>query len=230
MPLRCPWLIQFIPSAEQAMALSAVFSAIASVGLLIVAVWAWLTSREALSATQAAAEAAREANEQARRDSLEQTRPYVYVEILPSLAGIGNFDLRIQNVGRSTARNTTLEFRPSLSSPDDVAEQVLHMLATPRTIPPRATVRTFWRLTEPTGFTDGTTEAGMPTAGSLTVTYTSDDPSGPRYEDTYAYDLDTAGLWPTPARGPEPQQLPATARKFYKLGRDIALHLAELRR
>lgn len=48
--------------------------------------------------------ASQRANEQARRDSIAQTRPYVFVEILPGLAGLSCYDIRITNTGKSSAR------------------------------------------------------------------------------------------------------------------------------
>ena len=221
-------LVQFIPTTEQTMAVSAAFSAIASLGLLVVAIWAWRTSHETLKATEAAARAAQLANEQAQRDSIEQTRPYVYAEIVPSLAGAGNYDLRIQNPGRSAARNLTFTFDPPLEQLDDVAQSVQTLLETPRTLPPGSSIRSYWRLEG--NFTDGTKEAGLPQRGSLTAHYTSDDSSSPQYQDTYDFDLSKAGLWPLPAQGPVPEHLPRTSRLFYKLGRAIAFHIAELRR
>lgn len=215
---------------DQMTAFSALATAVLTLPIAIFALWAWLTSEEALKASRAAADAAREANEQAKRDSIERTRPYVFAQVLPGLAGPGCYDLVIQNLGQSAARRVMWTFSNPPSQPDDVATPILAMLRTPRTLPPGASLRTYWRMEEPTGFTDGTFEAGMPSAGELRVTYSSDDPTHPTYEDTFDFDIETAGFWPLGAAGPEPQGLERRDRLFYKLGRDIALHIAELRR
>lgn len=102
-------------SADDVVAWSSLGTAIFTLGLVVVAVIAWRTARKTLEASTRASQAAEAANEQARLDSIEQTRPYIYVELVPSLAGIGQFDVRITNVGRSTARSLTLATPPGQS-------------------------------------------------------------------------------------------------------------------
>ena len=69
-----------------------------------------VTAAAASDAARTSADAARTANEQAKLDSIEQTRPYVYVEVVPGLAGSRSWDVRIRNSGRSAARNLRLEY------------------------------------------------------------------------------------------------------------------------
>ena len=74
---------------DQISAWSAVITAVFSGVVVIVALVAWRTARQTLHAS-------REANAQAKHDSIEQTRPYVYAEVVPSL-----LDHRIGTSGSS---------------------------------------------------------------------------------------------------------------------------------
>lgn len=199
------------------------------------AVLAWRTGKHTLDASRKASEAAlesataaREANEQARRDSIEQTRPYVYAEMIPSLTGDGGYDLRVANVGKSAARNLTLSFDAWPDEPDDVALSLRTMFETPRAMPPGTSIRAIWRLEG--GFTDGTTEAGMPASGQVTVTYTSDDSSKPQYTDHFDVHLHASGLWPVGEAGPNAAGLSGESLRFYKLGQALVRRVSELAR
>lgn len=133
---------------------SGLLTTLLTVGLLIAAVWAGQTAVQAMRASKVASDAAREANEQARRDSIEQTRPYVDGEVLPSLVGPRLYDLRISNVGSSAARDLRFEFDNWPDPIDEVAEKIKVLFDTPRTLPSNASIRAFWRMTG--DFTDGT--------------------------------------------------------------------------
>jgi len=112
---------------------SAVFAALTFVVALVAGYVALETMRASQAASRAAKDAADEArlaNEQARLDSVEQTRPYVYVEVVPSLFGAGCWDIRISNVGKSCARDLTLETEWP-AKPDDVAQSVRELFGTP---------------------------------------------------------------------------------------------------
>jgi hypothetical protein len=200
-----------------------------------VAVVAWRTAKAALTASKEASDAAKlsavaaqAANEQARLDSIEQTRPYVFAEILPGLAGTTTWDLRITNTGRSAARSLTLDYDEWPSTPDDVAQAVQELFRAERTLPPGCRVRSMWRLEG--NFTDGTTEAGLGRSGTITVSYTSDDPSQPGYSDSFDVMIDRAGLWPVGEQGPTADGLKGDARKFYLLGQALVRRVAELDR
>lgn len=182
-------------------AFSALATALLTLFLLIAAVLAWRTAKETV-------QAAKDANEQAQRDSIERTRPYVFAEVVGSLMGSPHWDLRITNMGNSAAL----------------------MFETPRTLPPQGSLRVYWRLQARDGFTDGSTELGMPRTGTITATYTSDDPSHPAYTDSYEVLIDASGWMPVPEDGFEPEELSSSEKKFYSLARAIARHLGELRR
>jgi len=91
--------------SDQLSAWSTFAIAVMTLVLVVAAIWAGVTaivtlraSKQASEAAVASAEAARAANEQARLDSIEQTRPNVYVEILPGLSGT-----RLSTSGSATA-------------------------------------------------------------------------------------------------------------------------------
>lgn len=102
------------------------------------------------------------------------------------------------------------------------------MFETPRTLPPRCSVRTYWRLEG--NFGDGTTEAGLGRSGEITVRYTSDDPSAPEYSDTFEVQIEKSGIWPVGEAGPNPDGLRDEQRKFYLLGQALVRRVSELAR
>lgn len=203
---------------------TAVFTAL----LVILAVIGWQTAKATLDASRQASAAAEAANEQARLDSIEQTRPYVYVEVVPGLAGIETFDIRISNTGRSAARELTLDAEPWPDQLDDVGQAVRDLFRTPRTLPPGCSIRAFWRLAGQ--FADGSTQAGMGTATRVSVRYFGSDPSQVAYVDHFEAMVDNAGLWPVPEAGPNPDGLSGDARKFYVLGQAMIRRVGELGR
>lgn len=200
---------------------------ILTAGLLVVAILALCATWGTLKAAKESSIAAREANEQAKRDSIAQTRPYVYAEILPGLAGHMHFDLRIRNVGRSPARNLKLYFDSWPENPDDVAEQIRILFETPRTLPPGVSIRAMWRLQG--NFTNGTDKAGMPCSGKIRVSYSSDDESSPSYEDEYDVLIYESGYWPVPEDGPD-AKIDPSRRDFYKMGQAIARSIGNISR
>lgn len=213
---------------DQLSAWSTLATAVLTAFLFVAALVAWRTASATLGAAKLSAEAAVRANEQSQRDSIEQTRPYVYAEVTPGLAGVGSWDLRISNNGRSAARGLTLAFDQWPDELDDIAEGLRAMFEIPRTLPPGCTIRTMWRLTG--NFTDGSTEAGLGQAGQITVAYASDDPADLRYNDTFDVTIANSGDWPVGESGFNADGLDARDRKFYSLGQAVARHIAELRR
>ncbi len=221
--------------ADQLSAWSTFATATLTLVLVLVAVVAWraakqtlIASREASTAAKASAEAARKANEQAKLDSIEQTRPYVYAEVIPGLAGTSTYDIRIVNVGKSAARQMKLEYDRWPQKPDDVASSLQQLFETPRTLPPGCSIRAYWRLDGP--FTDGTNEAGLGKDGKVSVSYTSDDPSQTKYTDTFDVMVEKSGLWPVGEEGPAADGLKGDSRKFYLLGQALVRRVAELNR
>jgi hypothetical protein len=220
---------------DQLAAWSTLATALLTLLLALMAIAAWRTAKHTLEASRraseaavASAQAARAANEQARLDSMEQTRPYVYAEVIPGLAGQTTFDLRITNSGRSAARALTLAYDSWPAELDDVAEGVQKLFNTARTLPPGCSIRSMWRLEG--NFDDGTTEAGLGKSGTISLRYTSDDPSSPTYLDSFDVMINNAGLWPVPESGPNPDGLRGDALKFYRLAQTLVRRVGEIGR
>lgn len=210
-------------------------TAVLTLAILLMAVAAWRTgkgalvaARDASEAAKASADAARASNEQARLDSIEQTRPYVYAEITPGLTGTEAWDIRITNVGKSAARQLTLEYDRWPQSPDDVGSALRDLFHTPRTLPPGCSIRAIWRIEG--NFDDGSKEAGLGRDGEIRVAYTSADPSQPQYTDTFDVMIEKSGLWPVGEAGPDPTGLSGDARRFYVLGQALVRRISELQR
>lgn len=213
-------------TADWVAAISTAATALFTLVLVVAALWSLRAALKTL-------EASRTANEQAERDSIERTRPYVFVEVIPGLAGLASYDLVIRNTGQSAARGVILQFDPWPEKIDDIAEKVRTLMETPRDLPPGSSLRVVWHFGTSEGemFDDGTTEAGMPLAGSITVQYDSDELKRGTYTEIYPFDVNTAGPWPAPTTGPEPQGLrDKRDRLFYKALQALTHHVGELRR
>lgn len=214
-------------------------TAVFTLGLLVTAV---ITAVSAFKTLRAA----REANEQAKNDSILQTRPYLYAEVLPSIAGVGSYDLVVRNRGQSAARDVRMAFEPPLDAPDDIATAILHAFRTPRDLPPGSSFRTYWHIAAPEdeilGDPKGTEpiktgESGMPKHGVIHLDYRGDDPSQAPYTERSPFDVEMAGLWPVPEDGPDAVQPKDTRetkmtpqeRRFYKALQALNRHLGHLR-
>jgi hypothetical protein len=212
--------------------------ALATIGLLLFAVFAWCTakhtlreSRKASHAAQQSAEAALAANEQLRRDSIAQTRPYVFVEVLPGLGGVASWDIRITNTGRSTARK--LAWEPHWwPGADDAVTLALREFTKERVLPPGSSIRAIWRVEGPGvgAVPSRADEMGMDRQVPVDVKYRRDDPDGIAYVDTFDMNTHGAGLWPVPEEGPVPSKLDATEKQFYKLLQVLVRRIGELGR
>ncbi len=203
--------------------------------LLILAIVGWRTAKQTLDASKVAsqaaassAEAARLANEQAKFDSIEQARPYVYVEIVPGLSGLQCWDLVIKNVGRSSAKTLTLAYDKWPDHPDDVATSLRTLFDTSRTLPPTCGLRVIWRLEG--NFTTGEKVVGVGRDGTITVRYTSDDPSNPDYHDVFDVMIGKSGLTPAGEQGSNGDGLHGDAETFYRLGQTLVRRVTELSR
>jgi hypothetical protein len=209
---------------DQLVAWSALGTALFTAALVAMAAVAWHTAKATLTASEKASRAAEKANDQARDDSVRQTRPYVYVEVVPGLAGVGCFDLRIANVGKSPARDLVLGFDAWPAHNDDgVVESLRELFDTPRTLPPGCSLRVMWRLPE------DALPVGIKSDGRVTVRYASDDPSRPMYEDAFDVMVERSGLWPVGEEGPKPGQT-LGPKQFYKLGQALVRRVSDLGR
>lgn len=208
---------------DQFAAWSQIVEAGAGVFVAALAIAAFLLAKKTLDAATAA-------NLQAQRDSIEQTRPNVFVEIAPGLAGISHYDIVVTNVGNSSARELTLTFNAAWPDPlDDVATSVKNLFDTPRTLPPTCRIRSMWRLQG--NFDDGTKKAGMGTAGTITANYRSDDPAAPWYSEEFDIHIESSGFWPVGEAGEKPNDaMSGDVRQFYVLGQALVRRVAELTR
>lgn len=225
--------------ADNLSAVSAAASALLTLGLVVLALVAWRTasdtleeSRKASLAAQKSAAAAEAANEQLRRDSAEQTRPYVFAEVLPGLAGSPTWDIRISNSGKSSARELTLKPTCWPDRHDMAIRSLRELCETPRTLPPGCSIRALWRVGNAAAgdSVDGPDGLGMPDRASILVSYRGDDTEGAQFEDQFDMNTHGSGLWPIPEDGPEASGLSADNRKFYLVAQALTRRVGELGR
>jgi hypothetical protein len=208
-------------------AAGSVLTSILTLGLLIGAYAAWRTAKESLKQ-------ARETQVQIKLDSVEQTRPYVFAQIVPGLGGPGAWDLVIRNSGKSAAIGLTIHTDDWPPSDDLIVKELRKMFHAAQTIPPGVSIRSFWRI-DPTPGTvraDGGPEVdGMPKTARVTLRYTSQDQSRPQYADTYVISTETIGLTPAASTGPNPSpRLTPGEESLHKMLGKIVQSIGELRR
>ncbi len=208
-------------------AAGSILTAVLTLGLLIGAYAAWRTAKASL-------DQAKEAQLQIKLDSIEQTRPYVFAQIVPGIGGPGAWDLIIRNSGRSAATDLSIHTEDWPETEDVIVKELRKMFMAKQTLPPGVSLRTFWRIDPTPGSTraDGGPEVdGMPKTAQLSLQYTSHDPAHPHYEDRYVVSTETIGLVPVASSGPNPSAklTPAEASLHKMLGR-IVQSIGELRR
>lgn len=213
-----------------------VASAVFTLGLLITAICAIKPAKRTW-------EAAAEANRQAERDSREQSRPYVTAQIVPGLAGIASWDLKIMNTGRTAARNLTMDYDqwPTKDEGDgapletwDVVSRAVHtMFVTPRTLAPGASLRVMWLLDRrpKEDIESSSPPRGLGRTGVISLSYGSDDPKASIYNDSFEVMIENSGLWPVPEDGPNPpKDLGKVAQRADTLMRVLIRRIGELGR
>lgn len=218
------------------MAWATVASAVCTAGLLF---FAWRAFRAAKGTWDAAVEA----NRQMERDSRDQSRPYVTAQIVPGLAGIATWDLKITNTGRTAARDLTMDYDQwptknegdgeALETWDSVSRALHTMFTTPRTLAPGASLRVMWLLGRRPGEDVKCSDPpkGLGGVGVISLSYSSDDPKAPRYEDSYEIMTENSGHWPAPEEGSNPPEcLSATAKRADELMRVLIRRVSELGR
>lgn len=144
---------------------------------------------------QIAAAAIREA-----QDSEDQTRPYVGMDVVPSIAGGRSFDLIIENFGRTTARDVRIGLANSgfgaQSQDDALGPALARVFAKPFDLSPGARRRLFWHMPDdPNAQPPGA--KGAPPAETVVATYQwqpGSDRETRYYEEAYPYELTD---WPT---------------------------------
>lgn len=195
-------------------ALSSALTALATVGLVWGAVVAWRTAKKTL--------------DQMKDDSRDQTRPYVFAKLEPSMGGGHVWDLVIKNTGATAARDLTITSSSWPDGEDNATSALKRMFRTPQTLPPGTSIRTYWNL-DPMGKDDGQT-AGVVEPVTIHLKYKGVDPEGHAFEDHYRLDHTALGLTPMGWKGPERQ---TDRGEFYELDqrlRDLIHSVSELRR
>lgn len=206
-------------------------------------IWNWIEFWTGLTAvatailaviTMAAVKTARRTLKQMRDDSVAQTRPYVYVDVVPGLAGMQTWDVVIRNVGQSSARNVVVSVDdwPELED-DNIVESLKPLFDAPKTLPPSCTIRAIWRMELEKGATWDSPHdhSGMPEKTTFTVRYDSDDASHGGYVDSYFVDIKALGYTPIPESGWVAHDgMSRTTRQFYHLFGLIARNVREISR
>lgn len=206
---------------ECVVAVSAVVTAIATIALALMAWRAWKTAKETL-------EASRLASEQARLDSISQTRPYVSAYIIPGLWGSGAWDLRVINTGKTAARNLQFEFDGDSVDEDDISSSILTFMETKRTLAPGASIRVIWRTDfNKVGIRISEKDpSGMPETGIIRAMY--DGPEEQYIEESEIL-IASSGLWPV-AGEYDLSKENCDMKKLCKMVQGIAREISELRR
>lgn len=162
-----------------------VITALATVGLVVGAFFAWQTAKKTL--------------DQMKADSAAQSRPYVHAQIVPSIGGAGAWDLIIRNTGNSAARNlrATASVWPKIDC--KVTADLRTVFERGRILPPASTIRQYWYVGkrkpgQNTGFDIGT---------ELTLTY-ADSEGKQTFTDTFHLDINEFKMTPMGGGGVEP--------------------------
>lgn len=205
--------------AAIAAAWGAIWTAVFTFGLLLAAVGAGLVALRTLRQMQA--------------DSAAQARPYVFLQVVPSLAGgEAVWDVLMQNGGRSTAANILVQLDrpwPVRGDSDQVTVGLRALFETPQTLAPGQRVRTYWSMPEDRDSTPRH-EMGLKDAVAR-VSYSGVDADRSPFMDTYNLRTTSIGHTPVPADGLDPDKnWDGDKKKYYSVAQAIARSIGELRR
>lgn len=165
-------------------------------------------------------------------DSARQTRPYVYVDVLPGLHGHGFWDLKIKNVGRSSARDIVVDagaLKPK-DKADHISEPLRTFLSKPFMLPPSTHRRVMWRMEADEKF--DRTVAGVDQKCTIKVVYSDDQ--GQIFDESFDVDLSAYGIvTPLPTQGNETvntsKSAEHTLQDINKAVRALNVHVGYLR-
>lgn len=109
-------------------------SVLANFGLLAVAVIAGILAFKQLR--------------QMKNDSFDRSRPYVAVQVIPSIGGRASYDLLVHNLGSSRAHSMTMKLiEPiQLEHSDEFSEAIGKVFSRERSLVPGERIRLYWRL------------------------------------------------------------------------------------
>ncbi|MDN4611935.1 hypothetical protein [Arthrobacter burdickii] len=192
-----------------------VATALLTLALVVLAGWAGWTAVKTLNQT--------------RQNSIDQTRPYVFAQVVPSIAGSSIYDLVIQNTGQSTARNLTIACPQFPSEPDRLAVAIGKLFDIEHVLPPQGRIRTYWHFSgDDRNWSDGEGDMGLPPVADIQVSY--DGPDG-HYEDTFPINIGVYAMTPVGASGHEvPTDLTKPEKNLHKMLAVIAGNISNLGR
>lgn len=171
---------------------------------------------------------------QIRRDSRERTRPYVQLDVVPGIQGVGSWDLIIENTGASVALEVTIdagELVPQ-SEGDHIVPNITEYLRAPKTLVPRARRRVMWAYDRE----DLKVCAGVLEPRIVKVAYLDDKKARSRWGRKHPYrgefgvgDPLRGAAFPAPTEGAKPNSKDALQHIDRAL-RAMNTHIGELRR
>lgn len=148
----------------------------------------------------------RQASRQAERESEDRNRPYVSAQVVPSISGMGAWDLRIRNTGGTTAKEITIrlikgEYIEGEGAHDsEIYNQMIALENTKFDLQPDTSLRIYWSFYSTN---TGEVEVGAPLQGTIGITYHWRDESIDKlYRERVSYDCETP-LIPVPSTGVE---------------------------
>lgn len=189
-------------------------TALLTILLVALAAWAGWTAVKTLKQT--------------RQNSIDQTRPYVFAQVAPSIAGTSVYDLVIQNSGQSTATNLKVSCPQFPDDPDRIASAIGILFDITHVLPPATHIRSYWHFSgQDRNWSDGEGDLGMPTVAELRVEY--DGPDG-HYTDTFPVNTHVYAMTPIGANGHNvPTNLSPGEKNLHKMLAVIAGNISNLR-
>ncbi|PKU91461.1 hypothetical protein CQR46_0548 [Bifidobacterium pseudolongum subsp. globosum] len=203
-------------------------SIISAVAVIITLIFTWRQVK--LAAQQIC-----QASQQAERESEDRNRPYVNAQVVPSLGGMGAWDLRIRNTGGTAAREITIRLVEGQfvkgSTADDIkiCQRIEKSIDSRFTLQPDTSLRLYWSFYSTT---TEEVETGAPLRGTIEVTYRWwDENVDKRYKEIIPYDCETL-LIPAPSTGTKQagKDSEATLINIEHALRSISSNIGELNR
>ncbi|KFI87075.1 MULTISPECIES: hypothetical protein [Bifidobacterium] len=144
----------------------------------------------------------RESSKQSQRESEDRNRPYISMDVIPSIGGSGAWDLKLKNTGGTAARSITIRLvNQDFIMIDDnhyISDHLRWFMETPFDLMPEASKRVYWIITDG----QGDVVDGAPLQGKIEVHYSwRREADRKDYCDSLTYDCIKAPI-PAAATGP----------------------------
>lgn len=166
----------------------AVCSIIGTVAVMVTLIFTWRQIK-------LAAQQILQASQQAKQESEDRNRPYVSAQVVPSLAGMGAWDLQIRNTGGTTAKEIKIrlvkgEYIKGKNSKDhEICKRIVKSINTSFDLQPNTRLRIYWSFYSPE---TEKVEVGAPLQGIIEITYHwHDDSIDKPYQERIPYDCKT---------------------------------------